>query len=73
MQELKTLLDTFDHHAPSDEKRPRILAVREACKACARIIFENAHASADTTAALRKLHECMMTANKAIVLGDDHG
>lgn len=66
--ELDKILDTFDHHTPSADQIARILAVREACKQCAIYIYDNAPASADRTAALRKLHEAMMTANKAIVL-----
>lgn len=68
MNELDRLLVTFDHHTPSDEQISRIHAVREACKQCAIYIFDNCPASADRTAALRKLHECMMASNKSIVL-----
>lgn len=68
MDDLGTLLGMFDHHNPSALQIERILRVREACKECAGILFCNAPPSADRTAALRKLHEAMMTANKAIVL-----
>lgn len=68
MDELDKILATFDHHAPSAGQIDRIATVRAACKECATYIYYNAPAGADRTAALRKLHECMMTANKAIVL-----
>jgi len=62
------ILQSFDHHAPDPDQVARIQCVRAACKQCASQIMGNAPPSADRTAALRKLHECMMTANKAIVL-----
>jgi hypothetical protein len=73
MDELKNLLDTFEHHNPSSAQVERILAVRNACKVCAAAVFELVPSSSDRTAALRKLHECMMTANKAIVLEKSNG
>ncbi len=62
------ILASFDHHAPDAGQIARIGCVRAACKQCASQIMGSAPPSADRTAALRKLHECMMTANKAIVL-----
>ncbi len=62
------ILASFDHHAPDPDQVARISGVRAACKQCASDIMAHAPPSADRTAALRKLHECMMTANKAIVL-----
>lgn len=60
------ILDTFDHHVPNEEQVQRILAVRHVCKNAAVGIIANVRASADRTVALRKLHEAMMSANKAI-------
>lgn len=60
------ILDSFDHHVPSVEQRIRIESNRFAYKHCAFVVLRNCPAGADTTAALRQLHESMMTANKAI-------
>jgi hypothetical protein len=60
-------LDSFTYHKPSDEQVERIAATRDGHKALVRVIFANVRNGADRTAALRKLHECMMTCNKAIV------
>lgn len=68
MDELSKLLDTFDHHVPDDLQKSRIHEVREAFKVCATAVCRLAPPSADRTAALRKLHESMMTTNKAIIL-----
>ena len=61
------VLATFDHHQPTEEQIARILNVRRACKDAARAIQLFVPPSADRTVALRKMHEAMMTANKAIV------
>jgi hypothetical protein len=45
---------------------PKYVAIREGAKAFARIIVDNSPPSADTTAAIRKLREAVMTANAAI-------
>lgn len=57
----------FTYHAPTEEQIPKLVAVREEAKKFARVIEANVPASADRTAALRKLRECVMTANAAIV------
>jgi transposase-like protein len=61
------VLATFDHHAPNLAQIERIQSVRDACKSTAKAFFRNCMSSADRTAALRLLHEAMMTANKSIV------
>jgi hypothetical protein len=60
-------LSSFHYHKPTDEQIQRIANVRSALKQAAEIVILNTPESADQTAALRKLHEAMMTANKAIV------
>lgn len=65
------VLSTFDHHQPSTSQVGRILAIRGAAKAFVTTIFENVPDGADRTCAIRKVHEAMMTANKAIVLEHD--
>lgn len=56
----------FTYHSPSPEQLPKYLAIREAGKAFARAIVDNAPESADTTAATRKVREAVMAANQAI-------
>lgn len=64
----EALLATFDHHNPEPDQIERIQMVRAGAKAFASIILDACNQGADRTCALRKLHEAMMTANKAIVL-----
>ena len=59
----------FTYHSPSPEQLPKYLAIREAGKAFAMAIVENAPDSADCTAAVRKVREAVMTANQAIACG----
>lgn len=61
------IIDSFRYHQPNGEQVARISAVRQAHIACAEVILRNSRSSADQTAALRLLHESMMTTNKAIV------
>jgi hypothetical protein len=60
------ILDSFDYHRPAPEQAERIERNRLAFKVCALAVIENCPDGADQTAALRQLHEAMMTANKAI-------
>lgn len=64
------ILDSFSYHKPSDGQVDRISNIRTVCKNAALGIIANVKPSADRTAALRKVHEAMMTANKAIVCED---
>jgi hypothetical protein len=59
----------FTYHSPSPEQLPKYLAIREAGKAFATAIVENSPDCADTTAAVRKVRESVMTANQAIACG----
>jgi hypothetical protein len=58
----------FTYHAPDEQQRGALEAVRAAAKAFATVLVAQTPASADQTAAVRKLRECVMTANAAIVL-----
>lgn len=60
-------IDSFAYHKPNDAQVARIANVRYVCTNAAIGIIANVPNSADRTAALRRLHEAMMTANKAIV------
>lgn len=61
------ILSSFHYHKPSDDQVQRISNVRGALKHAAELVILNTPEGADQTAALRKIHEAMMTANKAIV------
>lgn len=63
----ESLIDSFRYHKPSEQQVARIAEVRQGHIQLAKLILRAIPSSADQTAALRKLHECMMTANKAIV------
>jgi hypothetical protein len=56
----------FDYHAPKPDQLPRYAKVRAAAKQFAQAIVDNTPASADQTAAVRKVSEAAMTANAAI-------
>lgn len=56
----------FTYHKATDEQRPLYEGIRASAKALAILIMESTPACADQTAALRKLRECVMTANAAI-------
>lgn len=57
----------FTHHPPQNLTTiNQYHAIREAGKALAYAILDNAPAGADQTAAIRKVREAVMTANAAI-------
>lgn len=56
----------FTYHRPSEDQIPRYTAIREHAKQLALVILEHTPPSADQTAAIRLLRECVMTANAAI-------
>lgn len=60
--------DLFSYHAPEGDQPLQYATIRTAAKAFAHVIVANTPASADQTAAIRKLRECVMTANAAIAL-----
>jgi hypothetical protein len=62
----------FTYHAPTPDQIPRYQAIRDMAKRLAETIVGNTPAGADQTAALRKLRECVMTANASIAL-EEHG
>lgn len=55
----------FTYHAPSTADIPAYQEIRDAGKALAAAIVKNTPASADQTAAVRKVREAVMTANQA--------
>lgn len=60
----------FTYHAPKDDQSERYVRIREAAKVLALTILNTTPPSADQTAAIRKLRECVMTANAAIACGE---
>lgn len=65
------ILDSFEHHVPSPDQGERIGWLRTRFRTLAGVIMQHVQPGADRTAALRHLHESMMTANKAIVCERD--
>lgn len=63
-----TIEDLFTYHAPVGSQPAQYEAIRAKAKELAHVIVENTPPSADQTAAIRKLRECVMTANASIAL-----
>jgi len=59
----------FTYHSPTEEQLPKYKAIRDAGKQFAEVIVANTPASADQTAAVRKIREAVMTANQSIACG----
>jgi hypothetical protein len=62
------IADIFTYHAPREDQPERYQAIREAAKAFAIVLVSNTKPSADQTASVRLLRECVMTANASIAL-----
>lgn len=60
----------FSYHAPNSTQVPRYEELRNKAKELANLILQYTPSSADQTAAIRKLRECIMTANAAIACGE---
>jgi len=56
----------FTYHPPSDAQQVAYTTIRDEAKAFAYVLLANTPPSADQTAAIRKLRECVMTANASI-------
>jgi len=56
------------YHAPHGDQPERYELIRSKARELAIVIIENTPSSADQTAAIRKLRECVMTANASIAL-----
>lgn len=68
---LNEALETFSYHQPNSIQVACITCVREASKNWVRAIWDVVPEGPDRTAAIRKIHEAMMTCNKAIVCQKD--
>lgn len=62
------LQDLFTYHPQQGEQEARYANIRKAALQFATILVLNTPESADQTAAIRKLRECVMTANASIAL-----
>jgi hypothetical protein len=67
-QETQRVETLFTHHAPTGDQPQQYESIRSAAKEFALVLLRNTPPSADQTAALRKLRECVMTANASIAL-----
>ena len=56
----------FKYHPPQGTQAERYVAIRDKAKELALLINELTPSCSDQTAAIRKLRECVMTANAAI-------
>lgn len=56
----------FTYHAPTETQQQAYRLIRDSAKEFAHAINTLVPESADKTAAMRKLRECVMTANAAI-------
>jgi hypothetical protein len=61
----------FTYHPPTKEQIPKYEAIRAAAKTFAEVLVENTPPSADQSAAVRLLRECVMTANASIACGGE--
>ena len=60
----------FQYHSPRDDQPERYVKIREKAKELALVILNSVPASADQTAAIRKLREVVMTANAGIACNE---
>lgn len=59
----------FTYHAPTPGQPAQYEAIRQAGRALAKTILENAPPCADTTVAIRRVREALFIANGAIATG----
>ena len=60
----------FTYHQPMQDQVHRYNRIREEARKLAFVIRDSCPPGADTTAAIRKLREAVMTANAAIACGE---
>jgi hypothetical protein len=58
----------FTYHPPTPQQIPKYNKIREAAREFALVLMTETPSSADQSAALRLLRECVMTANASIAL-----
>lgn len=62
------IAEIFTYHAPDSDQQAAYQKLRDAAAAFAAVLIDQTPPSADQSAALRMLRECVMTANAAIAL-----
>jgi hypothetical protein len=62
------IANIFTYHAPKGDQQQRYQIIRDAAKTFALTLVANTQPSADQTASIRLLRECVMTANASIAL-----
>jgi hypothetical protein len=67
-QEEQRIETLFTYHPPTGDQPQQYESIRAAAKEFANVLLRNTPPSADQTASLRKLRECVMTANASIAL-----
>jgi hypothetical protein len=65
---IEQLQEIFKYHPPTSEQQFRYQNIRHAALDFAQVIVANSPAGPDQTTAIRKLRECVMTANAAVAL-----
>ena len=68
MVTLDEINDIFSYHPPDDQQIEKYKTIHETAKELAITIYKNTPVCPDQTTAIRKLRECVMTANAAIAL-----
>lgn len=64
-----SLLDhLFTYHSPTLDQVQNYAAIRSAARYFAQVLIDNTPGGADQSAAIRKLRECVMTANASVAL-----
>lgn len=62
------IAELFRYHAPREDQLPKYDTIRTAARHFAEILMKNTTYGADQSDALRKLRECVMTANASVAL-----
>lgn len=66
-----TIDKLFSYHPPKDNQPERYDKIRSAAKTFALVLLECTPEGPDQSVAIRKLRECVMTANAAVALEGD--
>lgn len=69
----ESLSELFTHHPPTDEQKNVYMAIRAYGEQLAAAILRHCPPCADTSAAIRKVREAVMTANAAIATAPKEG
>lgn len=70
MIDSKDIDNWFSYHTPKEGQPERYTLIRDTAKTLAEAILFNTPSGPDQSAAIRKLRECVMTANAAIACGE---